>query len=131
MKTYSVYTIADGLFTRRTVEAADDAHATGFLLPGEALVEGLFDRALHKVVGGEVVPREDADIPEDLSWVPAARARARRGALLASTDWLVVRAQEQGASVAAAWVAYRQALRDVPEQPGFPDTIDWPTPPAA
>lgn len=26
---------------------------------------------------------------------------------------------------------YRQALRDIPQQPGFPDTIDWPTAPDA
>ncbi|WP_412841983.1 phage tail assembly chaperone, partial [Cereibacter johrii] len=32
---------------------------------------------------------------------------------------------------AAAWTAYRQALRDVPEQPGFPAEIAWPEPPAA
>lgn len=30
----------------------------------------------------------------------------------------------------AEWVAYRQALLDVPEQPGFPDSIVWPTKPS-
>lgn len=30
----------------------------------------------------------------------------------------------------AEWVAYRQALLDVPEQPGFPDNIIWPTKPS-
>jgi len=24
------------------------------------------------------------------------------------------------------WANYRQALRDMPSQPGFPSTIDWP-----
>ena len=28
-----------------------------------------------------------------------------------------------------AWVAYRQALRDVPSQAGFPHSITWPTAP--
>lgn len=27
------------------------------------------------------------------------------------------------------FIAYRQALLDVPQQPGFPTNIDWPTPP--
>jgi len=25
-----------------------------------------------------------------------------------------------------AWADYRQALRDIPEQAGFPEDIDWP-----
>jgi len=30
-----------------------------------------------------------------------------------------------------AWAAYRQALRDLPAQAGFPQQVTWPTPPAA
>jgi len=29
----------------------------------------------------------------------------------------------------AAWATYRQALRDVPQQAGFPSDINWPTTP--
>ncbi len=29
----------------------------------------------------------------------------------------------------AAWAAYRQALRDLPQQAGFPWQVTWPTPP--
>ena len=29
----------------------------------------------------------------------------------------------------ANWVAYRQGLLNVPQQPGFPENITWPTPP--
>jgi hypothetical protein len=28
-----------------------------------------------------------------------------------------------------AWAVYRQALRDLPEQPGFPEAIAWPDAP--
>lgn len=56
-------------------------------------------------------------------------ARAERDALLAATDWRVTRALEQGVPVPADWAAYRQQLRDLPQQPGFPDDINWPTPP--
>lgn len=31
---------------------------------------------------------------------------------------------------AAAWETYRQALRDLPEQAGFPFTVQWPAVPA-
>jgi hypothetical protein len=57
----------------------------------------------------------------------AAIARERRDALIATTDWT------QNADIPQAtkdkWAPYRQALRDVPQQAGFPDTIVWPTPP--
>ena len=51
------------------------------------------------------------------------RARVRRNELLNACDWT----QVADAPVnRAAWAAYRQALRDVPDQPGFPDAIVWP-----
>lgn len=57
---------------------------------------------------------------------PATKARDKRNALLSACDWT----QVADAPVdQAAWAAYRQALRDVPEQTGFPDTINWPTEP--
>lgn len=53
----------------------------------------------------------------------AASARAERDRRLAACDWT----QVADAPVnRAAWAAYRQALRDVPDQPGFPDAIMWP-----
>lgn len=57
-------------------------------------------------------------------------ARAQRDSLLRSTDYIVVVALEAGNTVAADWVTYRQALRDVPAQAGFPDNITWPTQPS-
>lgn len=58
----------------------------------------------------------------------AAQAiRYNRDRLLASTDWT----QVADAPVdQAAWATYRQALRDVPQQAGFPDNITWPEVPA-
>jgi len=53
--------------------------------------------------------------------------RSERDALLAKSDWT----QVADAPVdAEAWAVYRQALRDVPQQSGFPGDIEWPTPPA-
>jgi len=34
------------------------------------------------------------------------------------------------AETSIGWIAYRQALRDVPEQIGFPWTITWPNIPS-
>lgn len=55
-------------------------------------------------------------------------ARYKRDKLLQESDVLLLRAQEAGADTAAL-VAYRQALRDVPAQSGYPHQIDWPEAP--
>ena len=59
----------------------------------------------------------------------AAEARAKRNALIAETDYLAMPDYPIDAEKKAAVLAYRQALRDIPEQAGFPRQIDWPTKP--
>lgn len=54
--------------------------------------------------------------------------RATRGEKLKDSDWT----QVADAPVdKAAWAAYRQALRDISTQEGFPWTVAWPEAPAA
>jgi len=53
-------------------------------------------------------------------------AKTKRDNLLAGSDWVVIKALESGASVPVEWATYRQALRDVPQQDGFPNTVVWP-----
>jgi len=48
--------------------------------------------------------------------------RAERNAKLAETDWTA----STDVTMTAEMTAYRQALRDVPAQSGFPNTIEWP-----
>jgi len=56
----------------------------------------------------------------------AAQARSQRNALLSQSDWT----QVPDAPVdQQAWAEYRQALRDLPLQSGFPTDINWPTKP--
>jgi hypothetical protein len=59
----------------------------------------------------------------------AEEARARRQNALAASDWTQMPDVEMSAAQAAAWRAYRKALRDVTDQPGFPDSIQWPETP--
>lgn len=51
--------------------------------------------------------------------------RRRRDMFLAETDWWAVADR----TMTQAEIDYRQALRDVPAQAGFPDNITWPTKP--
>lgn len=56
----------------------------------------------------------------------ATEVRAERNAKLSATDWT----QIADATVdKAAWATYRQALRNIPTQSGFPNTITWPDAP--
>lgn len=57
----------------------------------------------------------------------AADARLLRDQLLASTDWTQMPDVPQATK--DKWASYRQALRDVPQQAGFPDNIQWPVKP--
>lgn len=59
----------------------------------------------------------------------AADARAQRDALLSACDWTQATDSPLDATTKAAWATYRTALRNVPAQLGFPQTITWPTPP--
>ena len=53
--------------------------------------------------------------------------RAQRNALLAQTDW--TQATDVPQALKDKWAPYRQALRDVPQQAGFPMNVTWPTKP--
>lgn len=60
----------------------------------------------------------------------AEEARAKRDKLLADTDWTQTLDAPIDAETREAYRAYRQSLRDITEQDGFPDTITWPELPA-
>ena len=48
---------------------------------------------------------------------------------LADRDWVVVKAQEAGEDVPAAWVTYRTALRNLPAATSDPANPTWPDAP--
>ena len=56
----------------------------------------------------------------------AKNVRQTRNDRLKECDWTQL---ADSTADKTAWGAYRQALRDVPSQPGFPWTIDWPVAP--
>jgi len=56
----------------------------------------------------------------------AKSVRDDRTKRLSDSDWTQI---ADSTADKAAWATYRQALRDVTAQAGFPWTIDWPTQP--
>ena len=55
--------------------------------------------------------------------VAEANVRAKRDGLLSETDWMALSDVTMSDSI----TAYRQALRDIPSQSGFPFNVTWPT----
>lgn len=83
----------------------------------------LEDMTLEEQVRAGQITQATADTLQALA------VRADRAALLSSTDWTQASDSPLSADDKALWAAYRQALRDVPQQGGFPWTIQWPVRP--
>ena len=70
---------------------------------------------------------------EEAAWAASANdrkaleVRAERNTKLSATDW--TQASDVPQAVKDSYVSYRQALRDVPNQSGFPNEIVWPVAP--
>ena len=54
-------------------------------------------------------------------------ARTERNRLLLESDWTQL--PDVPLATKEAWATYRQALRDITEQPGYPLLINWPVQP--
>jgi len=73
----------------------------------------------------------EAEVARLIAEQPAKEARGERDRLLTESDWVTIRATDTGTAVPTEWQSYRQALRDITEQTGFPENIDWPQEPTA
>lgn len=89
--------------------------------------------ALYESVRGKNVVADANGLP--CAYVPpaptitelSATVRTERNALLTASDWTQVR--DTTDTTAGKWAPYRQALRDLPKQAGFPESITWPVAP--
>jgi len=79
------------------------------------------------VVTWQVSPASAEEIAERLQQ-KSMDVRQQRNDLLSACDWT----QLSDAPVnSSAWANYRQELRDIPEQEGFPWEVEWPLMPSA
>ena len=85
------------------------------------------------IKGGDLIYREEvvsATVDEPARQALASRTvRADRNRRLRESDWTQLADSVLDAEAMVLWQSYRQALRDVPQQTGFPDGVDWPLPP--
>lgn len=147
---WSFYDPATGRLARRHISLPDGEDAARHAPSGHLPIEGRhdWDRCRVNRSTGRVVKcrplkpaasdertwhwdaAADAWLARPTTLALARQARAKRDELLGATDWVVARAVERGESVPAEWVRYREALRAVPEQEGFPQNVEWPMPPS-
>lgn len=98
--------------------------------------------SLNLPPGQMLSPRHDGDIGwtllESGEWFnpnpPQPRDQAQwarhiRNRILQKTDRYMVPDFSISDTARDQWRQYRQALRDLPQQTGFPDSIVWPQPP--
>lgn len=96
------------------IEVAEDAYSA-------LLAQQAFGKSIQPGPDGFPIACEQPPPSEDA-------IRRERSARIAATDWTQL--SDIPAATKAAWKVYRQALRDVSEQPGFPADVAWPTAPA-
>tara|TARA_R110000868_G_scaffold25149_3_gene98213 strand:+ start:187 stop:615 length:429 start_codon:yes stop_codon:yes gene_type:complete len=86
------------------------------------MTQTLTQTALAQVNGAWVQGWEVSNRPtEDAN----RNIRSHRDNLLQQTDWMAL----SDVTMTPEWAAYRQALRDVTAQTGFPFAVEWPTKP--
>lgn len=123
------YQIADGrIWNVAVARFVDDVPSQAEVIPlrrGGALGDVSYLRRTLEFygyqVGDELLTDEDR----------AKAAREKRDGLLAETDYLLMPDYPISSEALVALKTYRQALRDVPEQAGFPSKIEWPEKPEA
>ena len=74
----------------------------------------------------EAVPQPELPLSQEDK---AQQVRNERNLRLTLSDWTQLADSPLSPALKEAYAVYRQALRDVPEQSGFPDAIDWPEEP--
>ena len=86
------------------------------------LTQTIKQTALVEVNGAWTQGWEVTDLPAEDA---ARNIRSQRDNILQQTDWMAL----SDSTMSPAWADYRQALRDVTAQPGFPFVVEWPTKP--
>ena len=121
----------NGVYVGTTTADQDPLDDTNWLIPAGCVQTApptITDSQLAKWDGSgwsvENIPVVEPD-PEPKPLSEAETVRAKRDALLAASDHMALADR-----ITDEWRTYRQSLRDVPAQDGFPNSVTWPTEPS-
>lgn len=140
---FDVVLVSTGLHVTRLM-TTNRAAALACLQPGQALAATLAPSLPAVLRNGAwlSVPQQPSPWhaldPQSLTWrednpsaerieLQRAIVRKRRDSMLARCDW--TQGDDAPEEVKALWKPYRQELRDVTEQAGFPFNVTWPEEP--
>jgi hypothetical protein len=126
MNQYSTYNRDTGIIqgyltdSEHTIDQITNVHAN--------VVPGHWDRTQYRVIDNQVVA-QTVDLDPDQAQAKI-QARSQRDKFLTAIDrvnpvWYNTLTTQQQQELAT----YRQALLDVPQQSGFPATVNWPAKP--
>lgn len=78
---------------------------------------------------GNIITAEEQEIEyrNNIDDAAAERIRSKRNKELSNTDWTQLADSSANQN---DWIQYRQELRDITNQEGFPHTVTWPTAPS-
>ena len=85
---------------------------------------------------GNKISVDESAVAKKVAEIEAAQPledlRRERNAILAQSDWVVIKEREEGGSVKnfADWKEYRQKLRDITNTYKSLDKVKWPTAPS-
>ena len=134
---YVKYDTATGqIFSSGNTQATAIEGRDGFMV-----VDGPVDNTLYKVKNQQLVllpPSPGADYIYNFTtsqWevnlpLVTGQVLQQRSELLYASDWTQIPNGPLTTAQQTAWATYRQELRDITSQPGYPTNVVWPTPPA-
>ena len=133
---YSIYNPDNGQILRVVVTNNIESQ----LISNEKYIEGSYNDSTYFIENG--IPIQISEKPNDYyifdyttkQWVidqdlAINLVLPQRNFLLSKSDWTQIPNNPLTPEQQAAWATYRQELRDIPEQSGYPYNVVWPTPP--
>lgn len=95
----------------------------------EKFVGSMFIIHTNEVVEMKLWSKYTADEKAEMDRQAASAIRAERNIKLSECDWTQLNDTPLDNPSKVAWTTYRQALRDIPTQSGFPHNVIWPVKP--
>lgn len=140
MKSYIVYDSRNGQILK-TVFCPEQDIQSQINESWQQFIEGNAKDDLNYIENGQICPIPVQPSPNHIfnydtkTWVlgdvdiVAEQIKFKRNGLLAESDWTQIPNNPLTETKQQAWAVYRQQLRDIPQQLGYPSNVVWPQQP--
>lgn len=130
MINYIIYNTSSGEILK-VIRVSSEDSASANTPSGYSYLEGTADISTQKISSGSIVSKSSSEETTFNNEVLSRDAERKRNNLLLNSDYLQTVDFNLSLSDSARsnWQTYRQALRDITGQAGYPSSITWPTKP--